>query len=189
MDRLNFTVEETEAKCPVNVAGLRLHLRLDRVDVTENGGRLVIDYKTGDLGPKQWMDDRPEDVQLPLYATYGVRDKLEGLLFARLRPGDLSFCGRVRDARRSLLPSLNGRDGLVKDPLTDEQVNEWRELIEALGRDFVEGKAAVDPREPGKTCERCHLHGVCRIAENDPESALAGLEEVGNEGGAGESYE
>ena len=169
-ERLPFRVAGTEIKREVTVAGLRLRLRLDRVDELQNGKVLIVDYKSSDVGPKAWTGERPDDVQLPLYATFATHEEeLEGLVFARVRPGEKTkLCGRVRDAAGTLQRDLSGRNGLVKDPLTEQQLEEWRERIERLGENFVVGRADVDPKEPGKTCESCHLHAVCRIYESQP---------------------
>jgi ATP-dependent helicase/nuclease subunit B len=172
-ERLPFRVAETEARREVTVAGLKLTLRLDRIDELPNGGRLIIDYKSSEVGPKAWEGDRPDDVQLPLYATFAAPTDLEGLVFARLRLGKTQFHGRVRNATNSLLAGLGKQSSLVKNPLTDRQLDEWHDRIEQLGQDFLDGRADVDPKDPVKTCERCHLHAVCRIYENQPLAALA----------------
>jgi RecB family exonuclease len=159
-------VAETEVKREVTIAGLTFRLRLDRIDELPDGGKLVIDYKSGEVGPKAWSGDRPDDVQLPLYATFAVPEDLEGLVFARVRPGQTKFYGRLRSAAASLRHDLTRRDKLVSDPLTGQQLEEWRERIEQLGADFIAGRADVDPKSPGKTCQTCHLHVVCRIYED-----------------------
>lgn len=163
--RQPFTVAETEVKREVTIAGLTLRLRLDRIDELPDGGKLVIDYKTGVVGPRAWDGDRPDDVQLPLYATFAIEEKLEGLVFAKVRPGETHFSGRVRDANGTLLADLGGRSALVQNPLNDTQLQEWHEQIEQLGEDFLAGRAEVDPKDPQKTCQTCHLHAVCRIRE------------------------
>jgi ATP-dependent helicase/nuclease subunit B len=180
-ERLPFRVAETEARREVTVAGLKLTLRLDRIDQLPSGGRLIIDYKSSELGPKAWEGDRPDDVQLPLYATFAAPDTLEGLLFARLRLGKTQFHGRVRNAADSLLAGLGKQSSLVKNPLTGRQLDEWHDRVEQLGRDFLTGRAEVDPKDPAKTCERCHLHAVCRIYENQPLAALADEDEERDE--------
>jgi hypothetical protein len=43
----------------------------------------------------------------------------------------------------------------------------WRDCIEQLTRDFLEGRAEVDPREPPETCKQCGLQTLCRIQENE----------------------
>lgn len=171
-ERQPFLVEATEVKRPVTVAGLTLNLRLDRIDRLPDGGRLIVDYKSSEVGPKAWAGDRPDDVQLPLYAAFAMPEAVEGLVFARIRPGQAKFAGRVRDAVGSLLPSLGKQSSLVKDPLTETQLAEWHDRIEHLGQDFLAGRAEVDPKDPVKTCERCHLHAVCRVYENQPLAAM-----------------
>ena len=171
--RLPFTVVETEADREVTVAGLSLKLRLDRIDVVADGSQFIIDYKTGMVGPSAWDGDRPDDVQLPLYATFAISERVEGLVFGRVRPGDLEFYGRVRDAVGFLRPDLSPQTNLVKRPLTDSDLDAWRRLIEQLGMDFLAGRADVNPKDQEKICANCHLHAVCRIYENQ---YLAGSE-------------
>ena len=55
----------------------------------------------------------------------------------------------------------------MKEPLTLEQRSQWRNEIEQLARDFLAGRADVDPREYPKTCERCGLYTLCRVRERD----------------------
>jgi len=180
-ERQPFVVEATEVKRPATVAGLTLNLRLDRIDRLPDGGRLIVDYKSSEVGPKAWAGDRPDDVQLPLYAAFAMPEAVEGLVFARIRPGQAKFAGRVRDAVGSLLPSLGKQSSLVKDPLTDIQLAEWHDRIERLGQGFLAGRAEVDPKDPVKTCERCHLHAVCRIYENQPLAAISDEADESNE--------
>jgi len=85
-----------------------------------------------------------------------------------------------------LTSGLHPSNGLVKDPLTDDQLDQWRRLIERLGADFMSGRADVNPKDPVKTCERCHLHAVCRINENQTVDVLvAGDEDDGNDADGG----
>jgi hypothetical protein len=166
--RVPFAVIETEIDTEVAVAGLTYKLRLDRIDAVGEGDKIVIDYKSSDKGPNMWAGERPEDVQLPLYATFAIAGGLEGLLIGQVRPSSPKLSGRVRNAKSTLFAGLSGSSGLVKAPLNETQLNEWRLRIEQLGEEFLAGHAEVDPREPGKTCESCHLQAVCRINENDP---------------------
>jgi ATP-dependent helicase/DNAse subunit B len=168
--RLEFEVIATELKRTVSVAGLALDLRLDRVDRLRDGSQLVIDYKTGDVSPNSWELPRPDDVQLPLYAGFALdsNEVLGGLVFAKVRPSAMSFAGRVGDAAATLFPGLKGNNALIKTPLTIEQLLDWRDCIEQLARDFLAGRAEVDPGRYPKTCERCELQSLCRIREFPP---------------------
>jgi ATP-dependent helicase/nuclease subunit B len=164
--RLPFTVVETESTRTIDVAGLSLDLRLDRIDRLQDESLLVIDYKTGYVSPNSWQLPRPDDVQLPLYACYGLNARAGGLTFARVKVGNNEFAGRVRDARNTLFGALSGNSSLVKQILTDEQIAEWKTSIEQLARDFIAGRAEVDPREFPATCDACQFHAICRVYEN-----------------------
>ncbi len=169
--RVPFTVDATEEDANPTIAGLTLKLRLDRLDRLNDGSLLVIDYKSGNVAIKSWDLPRPDDVQLPLYAAFGLDREREtgGLVFAKVRTGDPSFAGKVRNAVATLDGDLDGKSGLVKNPLTPEHLSEWKEAIEQLARDFLAGKADVDPRDYPATCERCGLYSLCRVKERNDE--------------------
>ena len=52
--RAEFVVEKTELERPIDIAGLPLNLRLDRVDRLKDGTFLVIDYKPGGRLDRAW---------------------------------------------------------------------------------------------------------------------------------------
>lgn len=166
--RIPFEVLETEAERTIPVAGLTFDVRLDRIDRLNNGSLLVIDYKTGNVHPKSWDMPRPDDVQLPLYAGFALEpgSDLGGLAFAKVRPGEDEFAGRIGNARATLIASLGATSHLVKNALSPVQLMVWREYIEGLARSFLDGCAEVDPRDYPKTCERCGLQSLCRVQEN-----------------------
>ena len=167
--RVEFTVAEIETKRTVSIDALTLDLRLDRIDRLNDGSLLVIDYKTGDVSPKLWELLRPDDVQLPLYAGFAIdreREALGGLVFAKVRAGEMNFAGHVGDAAATLFSSLKGTSPLVKKPFTAEQFLEWKDYLYQLARDFLAGRADVDPRKAPETCARCGLQTLCRIQEH-----------------------
>jgi len=180
--RAPFTVEATEATSAVTIAGLSMNLRLDRVDRLHDGSQLVVDYKTGIVDPKTWDLPRPDDVQLPLYKLFGLAPLQPslfdsyggpvsgGLVFARVRTGDNCFAGRVADALETINPDLSRNSSLVRRKLTATEESAWKQYIEDLAKDFLRGRAEVDPRDYPKTCERCGLQPVCRIQEPENRS-------------------
>ena len=98
--RAPFAVEATEVDAMPAIAGVTLKLRLDRVDRLSDGSLLVIDYKSGNVSPRAWELPRPDDVQLPLYAEFALPPERElgGLVFAKVRPGDMCFTGKAANA-------------------------------------------------------------------------------------------
>jgi len=185
--RIPFEVLETEAERTISLAGLTFSLRLDRLDRLNDGSVLVIDYKSGDVSPKSWELPRPDDVQLPLYAGFalGDDDLLGGLTFAKVRPGKLEFAGCVGAPSSTLFAGLKNSATLMKNALQAEQLDNWKVYIERLAKDFLSGRADVDPRDYPKTCERCGLQTLCRIQENrialdEDESDGSGFDSAGS---------
>ncbi|MGA8110768.1 MAG: PD-(D/E)XK nuclease family protein, partial [Acidobacteriaceae bacterium] len=163
--RLPFTVEAVEAKLPdVHIGDLRLNLRADRIDLLPDGSRLILDYKSGDVSASAWDGDRPGEPQLPLYAAYGNVENVSGVLLAKIRAGETGFDGRVRDTLAQLGPDIGAKSGLLNKPYTSALRDEWAGALEALAAEFLQGEAAVRPREP-QVCTFCKLHSLCRIAE------------------------
>jgi probable DNA repair protein len=182
--RIDFEVAGTEVDRVIHLAGLTLSLRLDRIDRLTDQTLLVIDYKTGDVSPKSWDLRRPDDVQLPLYAGFALDPKdevLGGLVFAKVRAGKQSFAGRVGAPAATLFDGLKANSTLMKTALTAEQLIDWKAYIEQLARDFVAGRAEVDPRDAPKTCERCSLQTLCRIQENQAIASDEDSEEADDE--------
>lgn len=160
--RRYFKVIALEQEHTITIANIPVVLRVDRIDELDNGKRIVIDYKTGKShDEKQWFGDRPDEPQLPLYCTLDPINTA-GILFAELSTGETGFVGisTVDLGIKSVKP-------LEKIVKTDwqTQVQEWRTTLEKLGRDFAEGKAAVNPKSPVTTCKHCHLKPLCRIED------------------------
>lgn len=107
-----------------------------------------------------------------------------GLVFAKLRAGENCFEGRMKAARQTLRAGLNGNSSLVRKPLTQEDMNAWRDEINQLARDFLAGRADVNPREYPKTCENCGLQALCRIQNAQGDAGVA--DDAGGEEAAGE---
>ena len=184
--RVAFSVSGTEVGHTIQLAGLTFSLRIDRIDRLNDGSLLVIDYKTGDVSPRAWDLPRPEDVQVPLYAGFALKEKPGGLVFAKLRAYDWELAGNVADARATLRSDISTRNPLVRDPLTSEMMNDWKVSIEQLARDFVEGRSDVNPRDYPKTCNRCGFQAICRIQESENQGRLTEVGDASSEESADE---
>jgi len=164
--RVPFKVIACEKKLDdVNVGGLKLRLRADRVDEVAGSDHLLIDYKSGEFSPKDWQPPRPNEPQLPLYAVFGGLDNVRGVLFAQIRAGDTGFVGSVADVKSQLFGDAKANSAFAKEPYSESMRDEWQEALVALAEEFLRGEAAVDPKQGRKTCEYCPLPGLCRVAE------------------------
>jgi RecB family exonuclease len=91
--RAPFEVAAIERKQIITIAGRELEIRIDRVDRLADGSVAIIDYKTGDRAPfKDWIEDRPRDVQAPLYAAYSG-EPIGALAIARVQPREARYFG------------------------------------------------------------------------------------------------
>jgi probable DNA repair protein len=173
--RPRFAVKQREEKASnVQIGPLHLSLRIDRVDETE-GGELVIDYKTGRVSTSDWLSERPDAPQLPLYAVVSDAERLEGVAFARLRVGkEMGWKGFV--AGDGVLPKADR----LKTESFAAQVEEWREVLTKLAEQFAAGEAAVRPKRYPKTCTYCGQRLLCRVVGEN-------LEETEDEGETGDS--
>jgi ATP-dependent helicase/nuclease subunit B len=162
--RQPFHVAEVEERGTIFVGDLALKIRADRIDHVADG-RLLIDYKTGEVSTTSWDGARPEQPQLPLYAAFGHADNLVGAVFAQVRRPKLALKGRVTDPRANLSDKLDPKRVMLTEPYTPELVEQWRSTLLSLSESFVRGEAQVDPHIYPKSCQYCPLSGTCRVVE------------------------
>jgi RecB family exonuclease len=153
-----FAVKQREEKVSdVQIGPLHLSVRVDRVDETV-GGELVIDYKTGRAATNDWLSDRPDAPQLPLYAVVSNVERLGGVAFARLKVGkEMGWKGFAAGEGVLLKPQR------MKTESFAAQVEEWREVLTKLAEQFATGNAEVRPKIYPKTCAHCGQRLLCRV--------------------------
>jgi RecB family exonuclease len=162
MKRSPFTVKESEQPMQeVQIGPLRLNLRVDRVDLTEEG-EVIIDYKTGGAKAAHWAGDRPDEPQLPLYAVVTRASRpdtaLADIAFAQIRAGsDMAF--------ESFAEKITARKPVPRKLKMsfEEQLTEWQRVLEELARAFHSGQSAVDPKNYPSTCKHCAQRILCRL--------------------------
>ena len=171
-----FSVAETEKSKPLELGGLALELRLDRVDSLADGGIAIIDYKAGlATPPAKWFDARPQGPQLGLYvlAQHAVAPvpPIRAALYVQLKPGQLKTLGIAADA--SAWPLLVVPADVAGAGLADwaAVVARWTQSLGALAAEVRAGYAAVAPLDRAKTCRNCGLQALCRIGAPAVEEA------------------
>ena len=169
-ERPGFRVVKREEKAPVTFGGVTVNAKLDRMDELEAGGLAIIDYKTGACATKDWMGQRPNEPQLPMYAR-SAGDAVAAVAFGIVRTGQMGFKGIGRAA--DLIPGVNlvSKDrspAARQHPDWKHLVETWSRELEALGRGFLAGDARVDPKRGSESCATCDQQLFCRIAEKAP---------------------
>ena len=154
--RAPFEVVAMEEKRKLSVAGLELNGRIDRMDKLGTGGHALIDYKTGKPTPNQWLGERPDDPQLPLYAL-NAREDIAAVAFAKLKTGEMRYMGFSN--QKDLVPQVK------PSPNWEALLAGWKQEIESLGEGFASGDARVNPKKLLATCRYCDLQPLCRVYE------------------------
>jgi hypothetical protein len=170
--RGDFEVVATEEKRVMSFGGITVNVRLDRLDRIDNG-HMVIDYKTGQCKTADWMGDRPEEPQIPMYAS-SLNEGVAVVAFAVVKSGDSKFRGisRVAEPIPNVCTIDKDRAGKKLYRNWDHLVGGWRVALDSLGKGFAGGDARVDPKRGPATCENCDQHMFCRIAEKAPFGAV-----------------
>jgi RecB family exonuclease len=166
-----FVVRERELQTDLALGDLVFSLRIDRVDDLDEGGRVVIDYKSGHSpGVTRWFDARPAGTQLGLYALALLAAQpdatIRAVAYARLKAGEISVVGLAADAHAwPAVPDVARRKAL---PVASWAYVEtfWRNEYGALAQAFRAGEAAVAPRS-GDICGRCGMQALCRVRVRD----------------------
>ena len=131
---------------------------------------MIIDYKTGRSDPVDWFGARVAEPQLPIYCLGQADSELAAVAFASVRHDDCGFKGIGRSLED--VPGMTQRSWANLLEKADVQSlaqarQHWRDTIPALGDEFAEGLASVNPVDPVKTCRYCDLVPFCRIHERD----------------------
>ena len=167
-----FRVTAIEQWHLARVGRLQVRTRIDRIDTLADGRLAVIDYKTGQPDPGQWLDPRVTEPQLPLYCLELADKQVGAVLFAavRAREKECAFKGLAREpdawpglgqaAHEKLLAS-RGWSGI------DAVLAHWRTALPELADSYLDGWAAVDPVDPDRACRYCDLVTLCRFSAAD----------------------
>ncbi|MBF0590103.1 MAG: PD-(D/E)XK nuclease family protein, partial [Magnetococcales bacterium] len=164
-----FEVLHREYDQSINIAGLPLKIRLDRVDRLENGNLLLLDYKTGQCSARDWFGVRPRDPQMMLYLL-ALPAMPSALAYVQLRSGprELKGVGFSDPEMDSPLPGVKVYEAHSLQNL--EAPNDWLALKEhwqcvlaRLANGFLQGDAVVDPLP--HACDYCDLGALCRVEE------------------------
>lgn len=171
--RAPFTVAGHEAKQSVNLAGLPVNIRCDRMDTLDDGqSTFVLDYKTSKVAVRSWVGERPDEPQVPLYALAN-KNNVTGVAF-----GQLNFEGvEIKGVGESedIAQGISIPEALTKLDLPatwPDIIQYWQDNLEGLATEFLQGHADVAPKHASVTCRYCDLQNLCRIKSQKVEGEV-----------------
>ena len=160
-ERPDFQVLHNEEDVSINLCGIKLSLRIDRIDEIPGKGLLLIDYKTGrEAKPAEWFAEKIRAPQLPLYAT---AQPPVGLAYGHLTLGKPEFKGTADLP----LGKLKNYD-FAKDTgcsTWKELLSYWKNNLNRVADEFLQGNNQVLPVNKGEPCLHCEFNSLCRIQE------------------------
>ena len=167
LTRNDFTVLKPEKSATAKINGLTLNLKIDRVDEISDKKYVLIDYKSGEAKPGDWLKERIIAPQLPLYSTLTSPSVVA---FGKIKKGQIEFKG-VKDS------SIDFSGFKITNYTKETKVSEWNDLlalwknkIDLLANEFLSGRAVIEPTLNQETCKNCDLSSLCRIRECDFEN-------------------
>jgi RecB family exonuclease len=140
--REGFTVESVEERIEFERYGVRLDLRVDRVDRLVNNSLLIIDYKTGQSKALLNRDGELNDLQLIVYATAleaDRRGRTGGIVLVNLDSRAISYKG-VGDS----VPWGNQH----RDEW-GQKLSSWMKVVDTAIRQIAAGDVRVNLDQPG----------------------------------------
>lgn len=139
LQRDEFTIVDTERALSLEIGGIELQLRIDRIDKTADG-LLLIDYKSGGAGSvNDWLGSPPQEPQLPLYAL-AMDGDVAAIAFAKIRKGESRW---VALGCRQLMQPMQVMDNW------SELKQGWHTHLNQLAESFARGYAVVRETDSG----------------------------------------
>jgi ATP-dependent helicase/nuclease subunit B len=163
--RQGFAVECPEQTITAELHGHPISVRADRIDRLDDGGLMIIDYKSSKGSTSGWSQDRLQQAQLPLYAVLLSRQDqgmasgvvsdavgsvvggpVSGVALATVRQGECEFIGISAEAAATFdgIRSFdNQKTGFAKRfSGWDHLLRHWEQGIDALAGEIKLGLSA-----------------------------------------------
>jgi RecB family exonuclease len=131
VSRPEFKVAAVEKKLDYEKFGIRLGLRIDRIDCLADGRMLVVDYKTG--SPKTFLNRNRElkDLQLMVYAD-ALSEEIGGLAFINV------------DSREITYKAAGGGWNEAEEDAWEETLQSWRSEVHHALEALATGDARIN---------------------------------------------
>ena len=133
IERPGYVVVDVEKSIDSAAYGVRLELRIDRIDRLADGSLLVIDYKTG--RPKNLLnrDGDPLDLQLVVYADV-LQETVGGLVLINIDSRSISYKGTGGSVEWDV----------ARQDAWPERLDAWRDEVHRALREIAAGDVRIN---------------------------------------------
>ena len=165
-----FEIISLEKNLSATFGSVTFNIRVDRIDKTPTNNLILIDYKSGKYAPspRDWIKERPSDMQLPLYYTICNSNEVKSIsavLIASINKETKSTyygLSSEESIKAGIRAVKSAKLGIASwDKLTEQ----WGEKVSELSADVNNGKCDVNPINESETCKACDLQALCRKHE------------------------
>jgi ATP-dependent helicase/nuclease subunit B len=158
-----FSHTQHETKRQLTLGPLSFTLRIDRLDTLNATQSMIIDYKTGVPSKIDWLEERCDYPQLPLYClSYPETVRSFAMIYLRSDKITLQGISAEESPMQQLTPLKKLKTPLVLNHWSD-LLKHWQTFLEILALEFQQGVADVNPKHGPSTCRQCDLQLLCRI--------------------------
>ena len=163
-----FTVSAVEHKETLSLSGLSFNFKLDRIDTLDDGGLVLIDYKTTTSNSvNDWIQPRPIAPQLPLYALTQSAP-IRAMAYGRVKLGQCQLVGlsdgdQVSGDHVDIKIIDLSRHRVISRVFENWQqlCGFWRQSLESIAAEMLAGEGGIDPQGNG-ICQYCQTPSFCR---------------------------
>ncbi len=149
-----FHVSAVEQTCDYDFKQFSIKLKFDRLDtINEDGSKWIIDYKSTIPTGKPWLDDRPDDAQLLLYAL--LDDDIRTLSYMQIQSGNIKHQGFSEHP-----PAIKGIAAAKSKTWADYRLK-WQNVVSDLADEFSKGIVRPQPKKT-TICITCPYRQLCR---------------------------
>jgi exodeoxyribonuclease-5 len=132
LTREDFSVADVEKSVETEISGVRLRLRIDRIDQIAGDQVIVLDYKTGIRKQLLDSDGNPRDMQLVVYAR-ALRETVTAV-------------GLINVDSRGVAIDAIGRD-FAPDLDWDEAMADWKAQVDAAADEIRQGDVRINMQQ------------------------------------------
>lgn len=168
MRRSAFEIVATEQRFNWQTQNLVLSLSVDRIDKQADGSLALIDYKSGKASyTYNWLDERPQDLQLPFYhhvVAQQLKEPISSVLIAHVNIANTGFSGVTE--QQDFHPDLTRFSAAKNQTLSWPELQaRWADTVKHMAAEFTQGRCDVSPTSRMQSCQYCGLQALCRINE------------------------